>query len=364
MIDQVKRKKRIIGIVIGLLILATALYWLSDLIIYILVAFLISMLGRPLVKFLNKRMSFPPAIASIVSLVLIIGVISGICWLIFPMFINQIQQLSKLDYAQIANQSSGWIDNFIAWLSEKNIHIAREQINTYIAQTANQIWRAINIEGLLVNIVSKVSAISVAIFSIIFISFFFLRDEKLFKKIVFLFIPDRQVNRVENVIQSSEYLLTRYFIGLSVEMICMMTILSVGLWAFGIQNALLYGCIGGFLNIIPYIGPVIGAVLTCIVTLLNNIDLGLSMDMFWLLIKVVGVFVGGNMIDNMLLQTFIYSTSVKAHPLEIFLVILIAGNLIGIWGMILAIPCYTVLRIFAKEFFKDTKVVRELTRNI
>lgn len=364
MIDQVKRKKRIIGIVIGLLILATALYWLSDLIIYILVAFLISMLGRPLVKFLNKRMSFPPAIASIVSLVLIIGVISGICWLIFPMFINQIQQLSKLDYTQIANQSSGWIDNFIAWLSEKNIHIAREQINTYIAQTANQIWRAINIEGLLVNIVSKVSAISVAIFSIIFISFFFLRDEKLFKKIVFLFIPDRQVNRVENVIQSSEYLLTRYFIGLSVEMICMMTILSVGLWAFGIQNALLYGCIGGFLNIIPYIGPVIGAVLTCIVTLLNNIDLGLSMDMFWLLIKVVGVFVGGNMIDNMLLQTFIYSTSVKAHPLEIFLVILIAGNLIGIWGMILAIPCYTVLRIFAKEFFKDTKVVRELTRNI
>ena len=109
---------------------------------------------------------------------------------------------------------------------------------------------------------------------------------------------------------------------------------------------------------------VIGAVLTCIVTLLNNIDLGLSMDMFWLLVKVVGVFVGGNMIDNMLLQTFIYSTSVKAHPLEIFLVILIAGNLLGIWGMILAIPCYTVLRIFAKEFFKDTKVVRELTRNI
>ena len=214
MIDPVKRRKRIIGIVIGLLLLAGALYWLSDLIIYILVAFLISMLGRPLVKFLNKRLSFPPAIASIVSLVLIIGIISGICWLIFPMFVNQIQQLSKLDYTQIASQSSGWMENFLAWLNEKNIHITREQINTYLAQTANQIWKAINLEGVLVNLVNKLSSFSVAIFSIIFISFFFLRDEKLFKRIVFLFIPDRQVRRVENVIQSSEYLLTRYFIGL------------------------------------------------------------------------------------------------------------------------------------------------------
>ena len=364
MLDPAKRKKRIIGLVSGLIMIAAVLYWLSDLIIYILVAFLISMLGRPLVKFLNTRLSFSPSIASIVSLVVIIGIFSGICWLLFPMFVNQIQQLSKLDYSQIASQSSGWMDNLLAWLSEKNIHITREQVNSYIAQTANQIWKAINIEGVLVNIVNKISSFSVAVFSIIFISFFFLRDEKLFKKIIFIFIPDRQINKTENVIRSSEYLLTRYFIGLSVEMICMMTILSLGLWAFGIQNALLYGCIGGFLNIIPYIGPVIGAVLTCIVTLLNNIDLGLSMGMFWLLIKVVGVFVGGNMIDNMLLQTFIYSTSVKAHPLEIFLVILIAGNLLGIWGMILAIPCYTVLRIFAKEFFKDTKVVRELTRNI
>ena len=335
MLDPAKRKKRIIGLVSGLIMITAVLYWLSDLIIYILVAFLISMLGRPLVKFLNTRLSFSPSIASIVSLVVIIGIISGICWLLFPMFVNQIQQLSKLDYSQIASQSSGWMDNLLAWLSEKNIHITREQVNSYIAQTANQIWKAINIEGVLVNIVNKISSFSVAVFSIIFISFFFLRDEKLFKKIIFIFIPDRQINKTENVIRSSEYLLTRYFIGLSVEMICMMTILSV-----------------------------IGAVLTCIVTLLNNIDLGLSMGMFWLLIKVVGVFVGGNMIDNMLLQTFIYSTSVKAHPLEIFLVILIAGNLLGIWGMILAIPCYTVLRIFAKEFFKDTKVVRELTRNI
>lgn len=357
-------KRRIIGIILGLLVAVAALYWLSDLIIYVLIAFLVSMLGRPLVQFLHNRLSFPYALCSIISLVIVLGVVGGICLLIFPLLVKQLQELSRLDYTQIASQTSVWIDSFLSWLAEKNIYISREEVNTTISNALAQFWKTLDIEGFLLNTVNKVSSFCVGLFSTIFIAFFFLRDEQLFKKGVFMFIPDRYLPRFENVLKSSEYLLTRYFVGLSVEMLCMMTILSLGLWAFGIENALLYGCIGGFLNIIPYIGPFIGAVLTCLVTILNNLELGMSMELFWMIVKVIGVFVGGNMIDNMLLQTYIYSTSVKAHPLEIFLVILIAGHLVGTWGMVLAIPFYTVLRIFAKEFFKETKIVRELTRNI
>lgn len=357
-------KKRIIGIIAALLLAFAAFYWLSDLIVYTLVAFLISMLGRPLVKFLHAKLKIPMGLCSVLALIVVFGVLSLIGWIILPLFLKQVNQLAQIDYNQLASSTSVLVQQILAWLSENGINITQAQVNEYVINVVSQIWQKINLESLIGTVTNKLSMLSVALFSTIFISYFFLRDEKMFKKILFLFIPDRYVSRAEKVLASSEHLLSRYFIGISIELLCMMTIISLGLWAFGIDNALLYGCIGGFLNIIPYIGPVIGAVLACLFTLFNNLEFGLSMDLFWLLVKVVGVFVGSNLIDNMILQVTIYSTSVKAHPLEIFFVILIAGNLVGIWGMILAIPCYTVLRIIAKEFFKDTKVVRELTRRI
>lgn len=357
-------KKKIIGIILAALLVFFVFHWLSDLVIYILAAFLISMLGRPLVKLLHQRLNIPTSLCSIAALIVVGGIFILIGWLIFPMFLKQLHQLAQLDYNRIAADSSLIVGQILTWLEGKGIYITQAQVNAYLIDLANQIWQTINFENILETVTSKISSFSVGLFSVIFISFFFLRDEKMFKKMLFIFIPDKYTDKAENVIRSSEHLLSRYFVGLSLEVLCMMTLLSTGLWAFGVENALLYGCLGGFLNIIPYLGPVIGAVLTCLFSIINNLDLGISIDMFWLLVKIIGVFSVSNMIDNLVLQVTIYSTSVKAHPLEIFFVILIAGTLWGIWGMILAIPSYTVLRIFAKEFFKDTKFVREITRNI
>ncbi|MBD5396875.1 AI-2E family transporter [bacterium] len=357
-------KQKIIGILVGLLLLFVAFYWLSDLIVYTLVAFLISMLGRPMVKLFHNRFKFPKTLASITSLVVIIGVLSLIVWLVFPLFLRQVNQLAEIDYSQVLANTSASVDRLLAWLSEKGIEITQEEVSAYVSSVVNQIWNSIHIEGILIGITGSISSLSIGIFSVLFISFFFLRDEQLFRKILFLFIPDRYETRMGNVLNSSERLLNRYFVGISLEVLCMMTLLSLGLWAMGIDNALLYGCMGGFLNIIPYLGPVIGAVLTCLFTIFTNIEAGFTVELFWMIVKVVGVFVACNLIDNFVLQVSIYSTSVMAHPLEIFFVILIAGTLGGIWGMILAIPSYTVLRIVGKEFFKDTKLVRELTRRI
>ena len=356
--------RKIIGIVIGILVLFAAFYWLSDLIIYTLAAFLISMLGRPLVRLLHNRVNIPTTLCSLIALVSVIGILTLIGWLVFPFFIKQMHQLAELDYNQLSSDTTLIVDQLLAWLNDKGITMSKEQMGAYIQDFAGQIWQNINVESLLAALVGKLSSTGVAVFSIIFISFFFLRDEKMFKKIIFLFIPDRFTDRAENVAKSAEHLLNRYFVGLSIEVLCMMTLLSFGLWICGIENALLYGCLGGLLNIIPYLGPVIGTVITCLFAIFNNLDLGISLDLLWILLKVIGVFVACNLIDNFILQVTIYSNSVKAHPLEIFFVILIAGYVTGIWGMILAIPSYTVLRIFAKEFFKDTKLVRALTKHI
>jgi predicted PurR-regulated permease PerM len=78
----------------------------------------------------------------------------------------------------------------------------------------------------------------------------------------------------------------------------------------------------------------------------------------------MGTFAVSNLIDNIILQPWIYSSSVKAHPLEIFLVIMIAGSMAGVVGMVLAIPSYTVLRIIAKQFLSQSRVIQTITKDI
>lgn len=348
----------------GLLLLFAAFYWLSDLIVYILVAFLISMLGRPAVKLLHNRLKIPTSLCSIIVLVVIIGILCLLVWLIFPLFVKQAQQLAGIDYNSLSQQATVLGNEFIEWLNNKGVALTTEEVSGYFSKSLHELWLQINMQDILSSFAGKITSFSIGLFSIIFLSFFFLRDESTFKRMLLLFVPDRHVERTENVLKSVESLLSRYFVGLSLEVVCMMILLCLGMWVLGVDNALLYGCLGGLLNIIPYLGPVIGAVLACLFAIFSHLQAGLSPDLFWLLIKIVGTFVAGNLIDNFILQPTIYSNSVKAHPLEIFFVILIAGTLTGIGGMILAIPCYTVIRIIAKEFFKETRLVKELTKRI
>jgi len=127
---------------------------------------------------------------------------------------------------------------------------------------------------------------------------------------------------------------------------------------------LLIGFIGGLMNIIPYLGPLIGGAIGIIIGVTGSLALGAYTSILPLSLTIAGVFAGTNFIDSWLLQPVIYSTSVKAHPIEIFLVIIIAGTLFGITGMILAVPAYTVLRIIMREFFSEMRLVKKMTENM
>ncbi len=132
----------------------------------------------------------------------------------------------------------------------------------------------------------------------------------------------------------------------------------------GLSNSVLIGLQAAFFNIIPYIGPLIGSAVGVLLGIATHIEL----DFFTQLLPLTGwmvlVFILTHLIDNLVSQPLIFSNSVNAHPLEIFILLLIAGSLAGISGMILAIPAYTVIRVFAKEFFNKFKVVKKLTKNI
>jgi predicted PurR-regulated permease PerM len=122
--------------------------------------------------------------------------------------------------------------------------------------------------------------------------------------------------------------------------------------------------LGAIVNVIPYIGPFIGMIFALVVSICSGLDMDFYTQMMPLLIKIVAVFLGMQVLDNLLLQPLIFSKSVQAHPIEIFVVIVIGSKLAGIVGMILAIPAYTVLRVIASIFLSEFKLVQELTAKL
>lgn len=345
-------------------LLGLAFYFLSNLIIYILVAFIFSIIGRPIVKFLHERFKLPLTISSILSLLAMLSVLFFIFYFTGPLLASQVQNIGKIDYTSLSANVSTKLSDVNNILGDKGVEVDQERIESYLYMQGENILSKLNVNSLFSSIFGFLSDSFIALFSILFICFFFLKDQKLFRSIIFLFIPESYRQKAENILNSTQKLLTRYFIGLVCEVLSMMIMLSLGLYLLGVENALLFGCIGGLLNVIPYLGPVLGASIASLLLTITTLGSGIGADLLWTIVKVIAVFGGANLIDNFLLQPIIYSNSVKAHPLEIFFVILIFGTLFGVVGMIIAIPIYTLLRIVAKELFSSTEFVRKLTKNL
>ena len=203
----------------------------------------------------------------------------------------------------------------------------------------------------------------IAFMSISFIAFFFLREQGLFVHMLSSIVPNEWEEQVVHAVDQTSNLLIRYFVGIALQITLITLFVSIALGIMGVKNALLVGFFVALMNLIPYIGPIIGAVFGVIITISSNLDLSFA-QMFPLLLTVVVVIGIMQLLDNFILQPNIFSKSVKAHPLEIFIVILIAANLGGVLGMLIAIPVYTVLRVVAKVFFSEFKIVQRITKSI
>jgi predicted PurR-regulated permease PerM len=241
---------------------------------------------------------------------------------------------------------------------------ADQSLNAMIVQEISSIFSAINYTGLINSIFSFTGSLFIGVFSVLFITFFLMRDEKMLYNIILLFTPEKYHQHINNILSSIKWLLSRYLVGVFLEMAIMMALITIGLTIMGIENAMIIGFFGGLLNVIPYLGPLLGSLLGVVIGLTTQLSTGVLTDFVPQSLTILGVFAIVKLIDDIILQPLIYSKSVHAHPLEIFMVIMIAGSIAGVIGMILAIPAYTVLRIIAKEFLSQWRLVQKITENI
>jgi predicted PurR-regulated permease PerM len=357
-----------------LLLLATALFilslwYFSTIVFYILAAGVLSLIGRPVFLFFQKlrikKIKFPSSACAILTLFVFYLSVVAVGALFAPLVIKEANLLSSIHYSQLSTNIQ-WNLNKINSLFN-SLGFDENLINAdFITDKAFEFINFTSLSNWVNAGVSIMGNFIAAVFSITFISFFFLSDQTLFFKILLLVFPSHIEPRVKGVLQKIIQLLSRYFNGLLIESAIITAIVSIALSIAGIKNSVLIGFFVGLVNIIPYVGPLMGLIFGLIVSTTTGINT--SMFDFYSLtpiaIKTFCIIAGTQIFDNTIMQPYIFSKSVKAHPLEIFLVILIAGHLGGIAGMFMAVPFYTILRVVAKEFLNEFDVIKKFTHDI
>lgn len=284
-----------------------------------------------------------------------------------PLVTTQINYFSSIESEKIVQLVEGPINKVENLFRAFNREITNElSIQDYISGKVSGVLNINMIQNFLGSLIGILGNILVAIFSITFITFFFLKDQHLFFESILMWVPDNYVDNVTRALNSIKRLLTRYFIGIVIQSTCIMILITIGMTIAGIdfQQALVMGLILGILNVIPYVGPWLGLFIAIIMGVASHINFDFETVVIPLVTYMIIVEAITHLIDNVIFQPVIFSSSVKAHPLEIFVVILASGFAAGIPGMILAIPAYTVLRVFAREFFYNFKAVQKITSSL
>ena len=357
-------------IFLGVALLVYALWYFKSIVAYILISAVLSLVGHPIVQFLTKlrikKFRLSKSLSATITLIFLWVIFISFFRFFIPLIVNEVNELSSIDINGLFQS----LKNPIEKVQEifDNYRIASEDISIqeYLTTKFIEVFSISKLSSFFGSIAGIIGNLLIAFFSISFITFFFLKEEGLFTEGILAIVPVKKEQGVRHILHSIKHLLSRYFIGILIEILLVIILVSTGLTIVGItfNHAIVIGLLAGLLNVIPYIGPYIGAFFGIIIGVATNFDLEFSSQLLPLIAYMSLVFVIVQLIDNILFQPLIYSSSVKAHPLEIFLVILMAGSLAGIPGMILAIPTYTVIRVVAKEFFSNFKIVDKLTKNI
>ena len=341
-------------------ILLYFLYQIQSVIIYLFIALVFTLIGSPILKFLKTKLKINHTVATILTLAFFIIIFAGLILLFIPLVLSQGQNLALLDINQITANTGTIFTHLSAFLEDYGID-------------ANQIFSSSNLSSvinfdfiprILNSILGGIGSFGMGLASVLFITFFFLKDKKLFTESFKKLIPDSHEDKILNSLEKINELLSRYFIGLILQLTIVFILYVIVLLIFGLEDAVIIAFICAILNIIPYIGPLIASVMAAILTMMSHIGGAQQDEMISTTIYVLIGFWIVQVIDNNLSQPIIFSKSVNSHPLEIFLVILIAGFTSGILGMIIAVPVYTIIKVILKEFFPENTIVKMLTKNI
>ena len=369
--ENERNTERLAGYVIklgGLAIILALCFLFKNVLAYIIIAFVVSLIGRPIMHLLRKirikKHSLPDWLLAVLTIALILAFLTLVVTQMIPLVSSIIKDASAIQNSSYFESNP--IDKLNVWLIGMFPNLGRDfDITAVLLTNLKDVVDFGRVSGIVGSVASMVTSTFVALFSVVFISFFFLKDDNLFERIICALVPDRHEVNVGKTLNDIKQLLSRYFAGLVIEMLGVAVIDFLGLWLIARLNfsyAIGIAFIAGLLNVIPYVGPLIGEFIGVVFGIVLKLGTGAGLDVnIWIFALIIlAIMLTAQLIDNFIYQPLIYSTSIKAHPLEIFIVLLMAGHIGGAVGMLVAIPAYTVVRVVAIRFFYRYKAIKRL----
>lgn len=359
-----KITNRSIALVVSLALIAALLWFFSDIIMYAVIAWVVSMLGQPLMRFYKKikiwKYQVGSNMAAGLTLVTFFLGLALVVMLFVPPIIQQANNLAHVDYPALGKALQEPLTKLQSQLANYGLMDPNVPIEQQLQQRLTGSFEPSSLKKYINGFFSTAGNIGVTIGAVIFISFFFLQEQGLFVNFLSSLMPSQYDSQIKRALSDIAKNLALYFRGLLLQMLAFSLTVTVALWALGVKNALLIGVFGGLMNVIPYVGPIVGMAFGVVFTISSNLEMNFYDHTLPMLLKVIGVFFGCQLIDNNFTQPYIFSSTLKTHPLEIFFVVLIGAKIGGVTGMVMAIPGYMVLRVIASVFLSEFHVVQNL----
>lgn len=342
------------------------LWYFRSVFIFIAIAAVLSLITRPVFEVFKKghvgRYYVGNGLAALFT-VLMIWVFIGLFFsYTIPLIGGELHYLSSIDFPQVFDDAALLLNEALEPFKKIDPEMI-DSLELQIKDAIKGVFDVSQITDAFSGMVGFFGGVFIAAFSITFITFFFLKEEGLLVRLLMMMIPDEHEEGLRHVLLSVKFLLRRYFLGvlLQIFLICFFVTCGFMLLGLSFNHALTIGIVSGLFNVIPYVGPVIGALFGLLTSCIIYLQVPFEISFLPFLGFSALVYVVVQLMDNLLFQPLIFSSSVQAHPLEIFIVILMSGYLSGVVGMFLAIPVYTIFRVVGREFFYKYRVVKKLT---
>lgn len=358
-------KNKLFFILLFLGAIGFLVWYFANIVVFILVAGVISIVGAPLVDIFDKikigRFNFPHTLSVSLTLLLILLIFFGLFSLFIPLVMSEAQMISNIDGKKFMDYFQDDIRSLQLTLIRYGIMPRGATIETTAKQAILKIIDFGMFSNVLSSVISFTGTFFFNLFSILFLSFFFMKDNRMLPRFILLITPSKYSDQIKSVMFKSKDLLSRYFIGLLIQILANIVTYSLALYIVGVKSPLVVGFFTGVIIIIPYLGGIISMLMGVILGITGVIAMGDYAMILPMTIKIVVAMFVVQTIDNNVFAPLIQGKSVKAHPVEIFLVVIAAASIGGITGMIVAVPVYGFVKIVAMEFMHNFRLVRKIS---
>lgn len=341
-----------------LMLIIYLIYELRLGILYLFISLILTLIVSPVNKLFLNRVKVGKTFSSLISISVLISFFSLLIGLFVPVLTKQGNSLSLLNTKEFRGNLEAIVVSVTDYFESQQLSILEfiSDLNIMSEVDFSFVTKLFN------SIISQIGSLSIGILSVLFITFFLLKDgNKLLSSLLNLF-PVKERGKINLSLSKIENLLSRYFTGVLLQITILFIFYLILLLVLGIENSFAIAFICAILNIIPYLGPIISIILMIILSVTSNLDSFIVNDFIYNSIYLFLGFSFIQLIDNFFLQPYIFSSSIKSHPLEVFIVILSSGLLFGILGLIIAIPFYTSFKVVFLSFFDIRKIISDFIK--